>query len=174
MEEVIDRVLEILKRELPGTLTTYNARKSASDIVKFDVPLTLHPPVRYVYGRIFNGDVTPYLQVYSPLETPNNAGYSIPKESLLHVIIEFYWESDEVEITERMLQRFKQAIKLVIENNLYLNNAAGKDAYSQWAKILSILTIDATKNDDILYNLIAVEVEYKIPLHVIEQLAGIY
>jgi len=176
MEEVIDRLIEIVQADLPGLLTKINAQKSAGDITKFGLALTLSSPEEYLYGPSFNINDYPSIQVYDRSETDDPSGVASAKENH-EVVFELYVQADDTELYTRKLDRYKQALKQVMKNNRFIPCDPSKHyGNSQMALDGQIKTVKKflVPFPEMMVGMIEVVVEYKILAYTLDQLEGIY
>jgi len=176
MDEIIDRVIQILKDELPESLANINRHYSASDIANFGVALTLAAPVEYLYGKNFIFSGMPSVQVFSDTISPNKYGEGHGAIDNHSVFIELYWRADFREVVNRQIRRYKWAVYNVCRKYRMrkLQNASGKDDYSQEGLVTGITSEHAiTYTGDVLYNTLRVAMDFRITTAIIDELIEI-
>ncbi len=174
MEEIIDRVLEYLKEAVPVIMADMNSRYSASDVVKWGVPLTLVEPVEYSFGPKWNIPAFPALQVYIRNETLNNADFSMPTKEVYNLTVEVALPCDDSEAGLRMVKRYGQAIKMALRCNKRLTKADWTDPYALNGYTKSVEYYTVTDKKKPLMTMIEVQAEYTFLSEKLEQIAGIY
>jgi len=142
MEIILDRISSYLQANLSALLTAINAKKSAADITKFGVALTLPAPAEYFVGdaRDLSANL-PAVRIYSEEETSGISNDSTPENTIVTVNIEVYFAGDRREVQYRMLTRYIAAIKALIKKNQYLEDSTDTNSRTRiladWSSIRS-------------------------------------
>lgn len=173
MEPVVDRIIEILRADLPEQIANSNAANLTEDLAKFGESLALTEPDDYIYGPVSNLENTLQLQVYSDESVNTSETFSESGLRKATFYIDFVYTCDDKEITNRITDRYRYAIEYVLAQKLFLPNPiTGRGEYAKSGKILSNSKKLIVFKANPLFTLVKIKIECEFSIAFIDNLMG--
>ncbi len=180
MDEIIDRVLEIIEEDLPAILTRFNTHYTTQDTKNFGKSLTLASPVAYLHGFQMSFPGLPCLMAFSDTVTPLNDSpvFEGVIPTIQRVIIEFYFRADFTPVLNRMIRRYLWALYYLArqERFRFLQPSLGVKGYALDSEIKDI-SINMAKikvgQGEILFNNVRMEIDFLIESNEVDEIIGL-
>ncbi len=179
MDEIIDRMIEILDGEIPEKLSKINNHYSASDQVNSEFnnqALTLFKPViKHGSDSSFGG--MPLIVIHPDSQEPDNIGSSTNDiaDDTHSFTIAFHFGADQKQVTMRMLRRYWWAIYRVLREDRFqhLSDSNDENHFSEWCSIgkARFGTMQSSSRTG-LVNTVLCSATFKIPTIRIDRVIG--